>query len=150
MQLRDDVTNLVTHLTDGLHFLVGVQLFVVHHFLSELSGSSLNLLFSPLFFFAELSLPRHNLVDLFERLDFFSFLVLLGLGLSPLRHLSHVFLGLFAPFLKVDLVTLGEVALDAEEDLLESLVRETLLEEFFNVGLGNFAITERCDSCPDD
>ena len=29
----------------------------------------------------------------------------------------------------------------------KSLVK---LEELFNVGLGNFAITERRDSCPDD
>ena len=129
MQLGDDVADLVTHLTDGLHLLVGIQLLVIHHFLSELSGSGLNLLLSPLFFFAELSLPRHDLVDLFESLDFLSFFVLLGLGLSPLRHLSDVLFGLFAPLLKVDLVTLSEIALDAKEDLLESLVGEALLEE---------------------
>lgn len=48
----------------------------------------------------------------------------------------------FPPGLKLDLLALFQIALNAEKDVVERLVREVLFEDIIDLGAGNLAVLE--------
>lgn len=144
--LAEDLIDLVVGLflegSEGVQFLCGGHLLVVHEFFCEQIGLFLNfaLLFALLL--SHLALSIVDFLHLFH--EFISFLVSFsaGAGLSDMCLGGNVLLSFLFPVLQFDLLALSQVTLHTQQDVVEGLVGEVLLKDLVDLSTGDLAILE--------
>ena len=149
MDLVHDIPYLLSNIGHGVSFLQWVEVFgilgrfehLVALFPNFHFGLTQSLLFLCLFigFLLNFSL-------LFSIVCSFFFVFL---GFSLLGDVIDYFFGASTPFFKIDLLTLIEVSLYAQEDVLEELRAEALTEKVAHIRLAHIAILELCNGILD-
>lgn len=145
MNISNDVSNFVLDLGDRSHLFVGVESLVLGDFLGESVGLLLNAVLCLDLSFGVDLLFLHDLVNFLERNVFLLVVVHVCAVLGFFGDFVHIFRGGGLPLVEVDLFALVELALDALQDALESLVGEIARKEVGDLFFADFAVLESGD-----